>query len=191
MFKKSWITAVLAATFIGGASIASAATVSIEFEGSVVGGDYVEDGFLFDDVIGSVELSSNALTEFILFSGETLSITQTNGEDFALVSFDYGNPFSNGTIDAFDLLGFNDGVEVVDYGNFVTSGGAVATGFGDDTVVDQIFIVGTDFNTASPYWDNFVFETDVAPIPLPAGAWLLITGLLGLGALRRRRAAAA
>jgi hypothetical protein len=37
--------------------------------------------------------------------------------------------------------------------------------------------------------DGFVVDNlSVAPVPLPAAAWLLISGLLGLGVFRRRRA---
>lgn len=39
-------------------------------------------------------------------------------------------------------------------------------------------------------FDDFAMRLDAAPVPLPAAAWMLISALVGLGALRARRAAA-
>lgn len=49
----------------------------------------------------------------------------------------------------------------------------------------------TTFEFATPGGQNLshitFFDTDAAPIPLPAAGWLLIAGVGGLAALRRRR----
>lgn len=38
-------------------------------------------------------------------------------------------------------------------------------------------------------YDDMVVRMEVAPVPLPAAAWLLLGGIAGLGAVARRRAA--
>ena len=40
--------------------------------------------------------------------------------------------------------------------------------------------------SAVPTWD-FLFQTTVQPVPLPAAAWLFVSGILGLGLICRRR----
>ena len=37
--------------------------------------------------------------------------------------------------------------------------------------------------------NDFLFVAEISPVPLPAGAWLLISSLFGLGILRRRQRA--
>jgi hypothetical protein len=50
-------------------------------------------------------------------------------------------------------------------------------------------IVGYDDSGAGPDrdYDDLVARIDVAPVPLPAAAWLLVAGLGGLGVTARRR----
>ncbi len=54
-----------------------------------------------------------------------------------------------------------------------------------------VFALFNDGATSDKDYDDMVVRMEVAPVPLPAAAWLLIAGLGGLGAVARRRAATA
>jgi hypothetical protein len=38
------------------------------------------------------------------------------------------------------------------------------------------------------FWDNISITADVSAVPVPAAAWLFGSALLGLGAVKRRKA---
>lgn len=54
----------------------------------------------------------------------------------------------------------------------------------------SVFALFNDSATGDRDYDDLVVRLDVAPIPLPAAAWLLLAALGGLGLVKRRRAAA-
>ena len=53
-----------------------------------------------------------------------------------------------------------------------------------------VFALFNDASTSDKDYDDMVVRMDVAPVPLPAAAWLILAGMAGLGAVARRRAAA-
>ena len=90
----------------------------------------------------------------------------------------FRSPFSEG-ITAADLFPL-DKREIVIHGAFLGDG---IGGFGNETNP----VAG--YSNFVPVAAGEIFET-TAPIPLPAGAWLLIAGMGSLVAVRRRGRAA-
>jgi len=58
------------------------------------------------------------------------------------------------------------------------------------TAPSTVYALFNDASTSDKDYDDLVVRMDVAPVPLPAAAWLMIAGLAGLGAVARRRRAA-
>jgi len=142
---------------------------------------YAEDGFVVDGTAtSSGRIENNELTESLFASPEVFSIMRAGGGLFQFVSVDIRSAFSYPT-DGFELIGFNNNVQVADFGAFTTSSASLVTILtGDSTLIDELRLVPTDtFATPGngPVWDNFVFNEASAPIPGTLA--LLSLGLLG------------
>lgn len=133
-------------------------------------------GIVDDEVTFSKEMFDltfdQEVTVLGLFFLDLFEANDGSSEEIAMVSVDGGAPLSFGA-----LVPFSDGVG---FGSFDTS--LTGTTF-------SFSVMGPNDNVASP--DYALAGLDLAPIPLPAGAFLLGGALLGLGALRRRKSQAA
>ena len=78
--------------------------------------------------------------------------------------------------------------QLVANGSSSGSYGSIALFRISDTSVYALF---NDSATSDTDYDDMAVRMDVAPVPLPAAAWLLVAGLGGLGLVKRRARAAA
>ncbi len=177
------------------ATSAQAALVTIDFttlDQNLVANIYNEGGFEVDaSGTNDGEIAVGRLTEFFFSQGEVFTISRDNGGLFQLISFDHGSFRSISLADEFQILGFLNGAQVVDFGTF--AGIALSTVSNLSSIsIDQLQIVATgDTNAAPPVWDNFVLNTiEASEVPLPAAFWFMGAGIAAYGARRKKKIAA-
>ncbi len=127
-------------------------------------------------------------------SGATTSVTEmTYGGLPGGISFLWGS------VDLYNSLSFiSGGVEVATYGGtdlwslFNASGAGIGAATNGNYRFNAHVIFRGDFDALTFKTTQNAFEiANVAPVPLPAAAWLLMAALGGLAALRRRQTVAA
>lgn len=79
-------------------------------------------------------------------------------------------------------------LQVVQNGSSTGDYGSIALFKLSDKSVYALF---NDSATVDKDYDDMAVRMDVAPVPLPAAAWMLLMGLGGLGVVKRRAAAVA
>jgi hypothetical protein len=163
-----------------GASAASAATLNVNFEGSPSGGVYTENGFTFTSNQGTVSLATCPPTGGCLQinNNEIITVTYVNGA-FDVVSFSFRSPGNGGDLTISGSNGTSKTISENLGGNDL-----------DFVSVDGLFDGVVSFSwqnleNGSGRVDNIAFEV----IPLPAAGWLLLAGVGGLVAMRRKKAA--
>lgn len=105
-------------------------------------------------------------------------LTGPGGVTFNISFIDGFVPASDETFDILSVFGDSDLLSGVETEFFGLPDGLIGiSGANDNGLFSLSFAQGDGGSSGG---------SGLAPIPLPAGAWLLITGILGMGALRRR-----
>jgi hypothetical protein len=170
------------------------------------GATYTEAGFTFTN-IATVESSGFAPSlatygsmvtvdqePYGYYTGST-ALINNNYEGITVLTRLDGNAFSFNSIDLAELYPMNDtslAFDVTFTGSFADGSSATQTVTLDNLTGVQSYVFSAFSNVVSVNWaqgglDFHQFDNvNVAPVPVPAAAWLLGSGLAGLFGLRRR-----
>ena len=165
-----------------------AAPVTVDFGGGDGPLPYGENGFVVQGggAQGWAGVTDAVLQDTTLAAGESVRIARQGGGTFRLLSFDlYRHDNLHAT---FDLLGFIDGLQVVDFGSYALGGGEYFQTLmsSSNALVDELRLVGTGGRGPNVVWDNFVFDVARQPVPEPASLPLALAGAAALAIFGRR-----
>ncbi len=183
LLKKTVLSAAVGLAFASVGVAAQAATWNVlggSFNMAGVGGTpSIAAGNPGTLIEGSYQSAGTILSNFIFFGNPVSTYTAATGVDgvnHAAPSINLGAM----TADMGSFYAFWNGTEFNQGGNATVT----ALGGGNYRLAWSSLIVGGPFNGYTGQW-----TMDVAPVPVPAAAWLLGSGLLGLVGVARRRKA--
>lgn len=175
-------SAAIALTFAAGA--ATAATVTVDFDGGTLdGGVFMQDGFTFTSTSnGGVSLPNNCGSSCLLLrNNEEVTVTFAGGE-FSIDSFQFLGTSNDMAFSLTDSTSFS-----ATFGEDL-SGNNLGTALVPGTFNDILFATFAQLANGTSRIDNITFTVPDTPIvPLPAAGLLLLSGLGAMGAMRRRR----
>jgi len=206
-FGKTVAAAILLAVGAGSAMDATAATMDLEDVQAFSSLPITSQGLRLTSTGGPNAIfnapatgAQNTTGNFLAWCGsgcgglQTVTASLPGGGAFSVTSIDAGNLDAAGS-----LLGFAPGMTLELVGNLL-GGGTVTQSLTivEDTVTTfsltgftslvslQMSSPAVGGGNPDPLIDNIVFTTADAQVPLPAGFWLMLTGIAAIGAARTR-----